>query len=282
MSRNSSRVQAVQDPEQPEMVEAKETVRRTANTEFVELPSGGQFYPKNHPLHNKDVVEIRYMTARDEDVLTSPTLLRKGLALDKFIQGIIIDQNIKVDDLLIADKSAIMIGARTTGYGPEYVIKVRCPECNTEGEHSIDLSDYSRWFIAADEDGDNPFKKTKQGFFKATLPVSGQEIVVKLLTARDEKRIQKAAETRSKRKLAESPTTDLLKSIVISIGSATDPAGISDIIMDLPARDSLFIRKNYSRLVPKVEMKELLECQYCGTESEMEVPLEATFFWPDS
>merc|ERR1712072_741327 len=117
------------------MVQTQETVRRTANTEFVELPSGGQFYHKNHPLYKKEVVEIRYMTARDEDVLTSPTLLRKGLALDKFIQGIIVDQNVKVDDLLIADKSAIMIAARTTGYGPEYTIKVRCPECGTEGEH---------------------------------------------------------------------------------------------------------------------------------------------------
>ena len=282
MSRNSSRVQAVQEPEQPEMVQKQETVRRTANTEFVELPSGGQFYHKNHPLYNKEVVEIRYMTARDEDVLTSPTLLRKGLALDKFIQGMIVDQSIKVDDLLIADKSAIMIAARTTGYGPDYTIKVRCPECDTEGEHTVDLSEYSRWFIAADADGDNPFKRTKQGFFKATLPVSGEELVVKLLTARDEKRIQRTAESRSKKKLAESPTTDLLKSIIVSIGSASDPAGISEVIMDLPARDSLFIRRNYGRLVPKVEMKEHLECQYCGTESEMEVPLEATFFWPDS
>ena len=282
MSRNSSRVQAVQEPEQPEMVQKQETVRRTANTEFVELPSGGQFYDENHPLSGKEVVEIRYMTARDEDILTSPTLLRKGLALDKFIQGILVDQSIDTDDLLIADKSAIMIAARTTGYGPEYKIKVRCPACETEGDHDIDLNNYQRWFVPADASGENPFSRTSKGFFTATLPVSGQQITVKLLTARDEKRIQMNLETKSKKKLKESPTTDLLKSIVISIGEASDPASISEVIMDLPARDSLFIRKHYGRLVPKVEMKDHLECMYCGTESEMEVPLEATFFWPDA
>ena len=109
-----------------------------------------------------------------------------------------------------------------------------------------------------------------------------EEVVVKLLTARDEKRIQKMMESKVKNKLSESTTTDLLKSIIVSVGSATDPASVSEVIMNMPARDSLFIRKNYSKLVPNVMMKETLECAYCGAESEMEVPLEATFFWPDS
>ena len=92
MSRNSKRVQAQQPPPEQSAVAdhapPQDTSRRTANTEFVELPSRGLFYPEGHALHNQEVVEIRYMTARDEDILTSPALLRKGLAVDKFIQNI--------------------------------------------------------------------------------------------------------------------------------------------------------------------------------------------------
>ena len=223
MSRNSSRVQAVSTPPAPEEVPSQETVRRTANTDFVELPSGGRFYQQGHPLHNKDVVEIRFMTARDEDILTSPTLLKKGLALDKFVQNMLVDQSINVDDLLIGDKSAIMIGARMTGYGPEYNIKTKCPECGAENEYEIDLNDYSRWFVNCEpEEMPEEFESTKQGHYKATLPVSGQTVVVKLLTARDEKRIQKMMETKSKKKLTESTTTDLLKSIIVSLGPISD------------------------------------------------------------
>ena len=86
MSRNSSRVQSVDEPQAPQAQQTQETVRRTANTEFVDLPSGGRFYPPGHALHNQEVVEIRYMTARDEDILTSQTLLSKGLALDNLFK----------------------------------------------------------------------------------------------------------------------------------------------------------------------------------------------------
>lgn len=279
MSRNSSRVQSVDESQAPQAQQPQPTVRRTANTEFVELPSGGQFYPPGHPLHNQDVVEIRYMTARDEDTLTSPTLLKKGAALDKFIQGILVDQSINVEDLLVGDKSAIMIAARITGYGPEYEVKVACKECGSEVDHEFDLSDYSKYFIK-DKSEETPFELNADGAFEATLPASGQRVVVRLLTSRDEKRVQKMAEMKAKNKLAESTTTDLLKSIVVSIDGITQPDDIGQMLLDLPARDSLFIRKNYAKLVPKVEMIENYQCMYCGTESEMEVPLGAGFFWP--
>jgi len=279
MSRNSSRVQSVDESSMPQSAQPQPTVRRTANTEFVELPSGGRFYPQGHPLHNQEVIEIRFMTARDEDILTSPTLLKKGMALDKFIQGILVDQSINVEDLLVGDKSAIMIAARITGYGPEYEVKVTCKECESEVDHEFDLSDYSKYFVK-DQSEETPFKLNDMGHFSATLPASKREVVVRLLTSRDEKRVQKMAEMRVKNKLADSATTDLLKSIIVSIDGVTQPDEVGEMILDLPARDSLFIRKNYSKLVPKVEMNEHYQCMYCGTESEMEVPLGAGFFWP--
>ena len=277
MSRNSSRVQAeMREQSQPPEQQVR---RNTSSTEMVELPSGGKFYPPGHALHGKDSVEIRFMTARDEDTLTSPTLLKKGLALDKFIQNILVDQSINIDDLIISDKSAIMIAARITGYGPEYEVRVTCKDCDSEVDHEFDLSDYGKYFVKEQSAG-TPFEVQNDGTFSATLPMSGKTVNLKLLTSRDESRIEKQAELKAKNKLTESTTTDLLKSIVCAVDGQADKNVIAEEIENLPARDSLFIRKNYSKLIPKVEMKEEYECRYCGAESEMEVPLEATFFWP--
>ena len=89
-------------------------------TEIVELPSKGLFYPKGHALHNKDTIEIRFMTAKDEDILTSPALLRKGLALERMLQNLILEDGVNSEDLLVGDRNALLVAARITGYGKEY------------------------------------------------------------------------------------------------------------------------------------------------------------------
>ncbi len=279
MSRNSSRM-ATPSPSETQSAPPPQVVRHTANTDMVDLPSKGRFYPSDHPLHNKESVEIRYMTARDEDTLTSPTLLKKGLALDKFIQNILVDQTIRVDDLLVGDKSAIMIAARITGYGPEYEVKVTCPECGTEAENTFDISEYEKYYIAPEPNGTG-FTLREDGMFTATLPVSKGEVVVRLITSKDEKRITKITESKVKNNLLESVTTDMLKTFIVSIDGVTQQGDLEQLIMNMPARDSLFLRKNYSKLVPKVEMKEEYDCIYCGTITTLEVPLEAGFFWPE-
>ena len=95
------------------------TLSYVAPTEHVELPSEGRYYPPGHPLYKQDTVEIRYMTARDEDILSSQALLRKGLAIDRFLQNVIVDKSINIEDLLIGDKNTVLIAARVTGYGSE-------------------------------------------------------------------------------------------------------------------------------------------------------------------
>ena len=81
-------------------------------TEFVELPSGGRYYPQGHPLHNQETIEIKHMTAREEDLLTSRALLKKGLALDRLLESVIIDKKIRASDLLVGDRNAILISTR--------------------------------------------------------------------------------------------------------------------------------------------------------------------------
>ena len=285
MSRNTKRVATVSAVPPPaaeapaENNNVTELANRTANTEFVELPSRGMFYPANHPLRGQEVVEIRYMTARDEDILTSPTLLQKGLAVDKFIQNILVDQSIRVDSLLVGDKSAIMVAARITGYGPDYEVNIKCPECGSESEFAFDLSDYEKYFNKFEQVEE--FQDLNNGTFSIVLPQSGNEVVVRLLTSADEKSILNRQKSKKKNKLADSQTTDLLKMFIVSIDGVSDPVNLDDMIMNMSARDSRLLRREYTKLVPTVKIVETFDCMFCGTETEMEVPLEARFFWPD-
>ena len=281
MSRNSKRVTGAAAPpvNNPTAQAPQDTATRTSAIETVPLPSKGQFYPPGHPLHDCETVDIRYMTARDEDILTSPSLLKQGLALDRFVQGILCDQRIKVDDLLVGDKSAILIASRITGYGGDYEVTVTCPECMTESQTKFDLSDYEKYYTSAEEIPE--FALNDSGRYSVTLPLSGMSVELRMVTSRDENRLLKAQEMKSKNKLAETNTTDFLKSIIFSIDGVSDRNKLSQMILDLPARDSRFLRKAYPKVVPNVEIMEHFECMYCGAESEMEVPLEAGFFWPD-
>ena len=94
-------------------------------TEFVELPSKGLFYPPNHPLHNQETIEIKQMTAKEEDILTSRSLLKKGVAIERVISSVIMDKRIKPATLLVGDRNAIIIAARISGYGSDYATKIK-------------------------------------------------------------------------------------------------------------------------------------------------------------
>ena len=109
-------------------------------TEFVELPSRGVGYPDGHPLSGQDTIEIKYMTAKHEDILTSKSLLKNGKAIEKLIASLICDTGIKSTSLLSCDRNAIIIAARSSGYGTDYNTKVTCPNCGTVAKRTFDLS----------------------------------------------------------------------------------------------------------------------------------------------
>ena len=111
--------------------------------------------------------------------------------------------------------------------------------------------------------------------------MSGYTVELKMATSRDEQRLNRSQKMKAKNKLAETNSTDFLKLVIHSIDGDIDRNNISQKVMDLPARDSRFLRKHFPEVSPNLDLKETFECQYCGTETEMEVPLEAGFFWPD-
>ena len=108
-------------------------------TEFVELPSRGS-YPEGHPLHNQEVIEIRFMTAKEEDILSSETLLKKGLAIERMIDSIVMDKRIKAENLLTGDRNAIIIAARISGYGALYQTQINCPSCGAKSRVDFNLN----------------------------------------------------------------------------------------------------------------------------------------------
>lgn len=248
-------------------------------TETVPLPSNGVVYPQNSTLFNATHTDIRAMTARDEDILTSPALLRSGRSISTLLKSCLLDRSVDPDDMLVGDRNAALIGIRVTGYGSEYRILVTCPECYETSKVEVQLSDL-------------PVKRLPEGVlpiapgvndFVYTLPVSGKIIHFKLFTGRDESEFNREADAAKKAGLPEQPVTARLMKQIISIDGETDKGKLAQIIRNLPARDSREFRAYADRIAPGIEMKTSFTCPKCElTSKEVDVPISTEFFWPES
>lgn len=258
---------------------SESTFSFTTPTEFVDLPTGGRFYAEGHPLYGKDHIEIRYMTAKDEDILSSKALLKKGLAIDRLLQNIIVDKSINTNDLYIGDKNAVLIAARITGYGEDYSVRMTCPSCMSSIDHTFDLSEIKN--TDGSEWGEYNIKTLHDDRFSISLPISKVEVEVKLLKSKDENYLVKLAESKKKKGLPESSLTDQIRAIIVSVDGSTSDKKVNSFIEHMPARDSRYLRAAYDLAVPNVEMKQIFPCTSCEFDQEVTVPFTAAFFWPD-
>jgi hypothetical protein len=244
-------------------------------TEFVELPTRGRFYPKNHPLHNAESIEIKYMTAKETDILTSKTLLKQGVAIDRMLQNLIVDKSIKVQDLYAGDKNAIMVAARISGFGAEYGANVACRSCGAQTQVDFDLSDISV------KEGKDSVSFTEDGTFFIELPVTKVTVECKLISGADESVMRRKLEKKQKMKLGESLLTDLLKTVIVSLNGVTERGVVEEFIDVMPAKDSNFLKKEYEEVKPDIDLKYHLTCESCGAENEINLPFSTNFFWPE-
>jgi len=245
-------------------------------TEFVELPSQGKFYPEGHPLHGQGSIEIRQMTAKEEDMLTSRTLLKKGVALDRVISNLIVNKAIDPDSLLVGDRNAIIIATRVSGYGNIYETKVSCPACGTTQDYSFDLN---RANIYDGEDArDLGVKENDDGTFNVSLPRTGVDVQFRLLNGRDEKTFLSGMQNDRKTK-AEKNITRQLAAIVVSLNGDTSMQAKQYFIDNVPSIDSRHLRLAYRLAAPNVDLTQHFQCVECSHEQDMEVPLTADFFW---
>lgn len=245
-------------------------------TEFVELPSCGKFYADDHPLYKQETVEIRFMTAKDEDILTSEALLKKGLAIDRLLENLLVP-DVDPSTLLVGDRNALIIAARISAYGREYKVSVRCKECFAIEEVDFDLktaslrdSCFDKEFLR--EEGVTFNKKTQT--FDLELPTSGVQVGLRLLDGYGERKMSEKDSDKSR-------VTSLLSMFLVKVNGNVDFGTVMDFIDVMPARDSKYLRNIFPKLTPTIELSMMHRCGNCLHSEETEVPLSAGFFWPE-
>jgi len=244
-------------------------------TEVLSLPSQGLLYPEDSPLRS-GTIDVKYMTAKEEDILTSVNLINQGKVIDKLLESVIADPKIKLDDMLIGDKNALMVGTRILGYGREYKVMITDPDTNERVEHSVDLTTLKHKKI--DE------SKLKSGNkFEFELPNSKRMIEFKLLTQKDETIIQetiKGLEKVEKLTGISSAQTTRLKQQILSVDGEKDTKFISNFVdNEFLAIDSREFRTHALSITPDIEMKFDYESQK-GNIHKLDIPLRVEFFWP--
>jgi len=244
-------------------------------TEVLSLPSKGLLYPEDSPLRS-GTIDVKYMTAKEEDILTSANLINQGIVLDKLLESVIANKDIKLDDILIGDKNALLVGARILGYGKDYKIQLTDPDTGERVEHTIDLTQLKDKQI--DES-----KLTGENKFEFELPNSKRVIEFKLLTHKDEVEIaetQKGLEKVEKITGISSTYTTRLKQQIVSIDGKTDKKYIDNTIdNEILAMDLREFRKYVTNITPDIEMKFDYTSQ-TGNVHSMDIPLRVEFFWP--
>ena len=236
----------------------------TTPTETVDLPSKGLIYPKSNPL-SSGKVEMKYMTAREEDILTNQNYINKGTVLDELIKSLIVS-DVKYEDMVVGDKNALLVAARILGYGKDYKF-----EWGGE-EYTIDLTTIQDKPI-----NESLFKNINEFLF--TLPSTGTEITFKLLTGADEKKIN--AELEGLKKINKNASPELstrLKYMITSVGGNREAKDIRQFVDNqLLARDSRALREYIKEVQPDVDLTFFPD----GSDTKVSIPIGLGFFWPD-
>ena len=247
-------------------------------TEVLSLPSKGLLYPKDHPLSSGQI-DVKYMTAKEEDILTSSNLIEKGLVIDRLLESVIADPKVKLDDMFIGDKNALMVGTRVLGYGKEYVVKMEDPDTTLEVEHAFDLTQLNHKKV------DYKLFKKGENQFEYELPNSKRKLVFKLMTHKDERNVEKelkALEKLSKVTGIDHTLTTRLKYQIISVDGETEKNKISNFVdNEFLALDTRQFRKYVDSITPDINFELEYESQI-GELHKVEVPMGVRFFWPDS
>ena len=239
-------------------------------TEVVDLPSRGLLYPDGSSL-SSGKVEIKYMTAKEEDILTSPNLIKQGIVIDKLLESLIVDKDINVGDLLTGDKNSILVAARILGYGKDYPVDV-------DGKQiEIDLSKLK------DRKMDKSLIKNGENIFDFELPLTKRKIQFKLLTSADESNITKETEALAKISGGVSYSlTTRFKHQIVSVDGMSDKASINSFVdNELLSRDSIELRNYIESITPDVDMtSEYIDDE--GERREFVVPVTVQFLWPNA
>lgn len=240
-------------------------------TEVLDLPSEGKIYPKEHPLASGRIT-IKLMTAKEEDILSSTNLIKKGIVLDKLFESIIVDK-VDINDIVIGDKNAIILATRVLGYGPEYEFTFFSSK---KGENVTVTGDLTQ---VKTKEIDYSLLNNKNEFEFVT-PLGKNKITFKLLTHGDEKAIEKDVQALEKlNKDVSYDITTRLRYMIKAVDGNSDVAHISKFINNMRALDSRAFRDYVKKISPDMDMT----IRYTHEDGEVEeapITLGVNFFWP--
>lgn len=245
-------------------------------TEVINLPSKGWFYPPENRL-SIGTIELKMMSAKDEDILTSRNLIEKNIVLDKLLESLIVDKSIVPEELFNCDRNAILFAVRRLAYGDNYDVTITCGKCGKDSPQTIDLGKMdNRPF---------DFEKYPRGknAFDFTLPYSKKTVTFRMLSKKNETGIDDELKGMKKVSTVVVPeVTTRFSHIIIAVDGNGDPGQVRKFInTELVSRDSLALRKHIRETLPDIDSTFDFTCPSCGAEKREETPMGVSFFWPN-
>lgn len=283
MSRNLNRTNVQTPSGPPSRPDLQQTQRNpfgisfVVPTEVVELPTAGRFYSEESSMYGRSTLEIKQMTAKEEEILSNISFIEDGSMIDRLLASIVVDVNVKVKEIMTNDKNAIIMAARLASYGPQYEVTRFCEGCNTDQKFLYDL----RKMKVNHEIPEGVSIEEGTGFCVYKLPQTELEVVSKVLTPEDEAYLSDQKKRAKKLGIENSETVNFLRRVIVSVNNVTDPALLGQLFEVLPVLDLRKIKKVTNQALPSLDTTQEITCGSCGHATESEVPFSLGFFWPE-
>ena len=244
-------------------------------THYVNLPTEGRHYSKAHPLHNKEIIEIKMLTTKEEDILTNTSYIESGMVLDRFLDSIIVEDGLKQEMIYDADQMAILIASRVEAYGGDYPIMIECVSCNKGYEHVIDLEKMQKNIEQS------PVETSGHGTSIISLPKSGKTVEFKVLLPSEIKSIERSIERMKKHSINTTFVNEFYQRVIQSLDGVDDGEAITNFVKIMPIKDSRVLKKAYEDAISKIDTSFQAACTHCGHEETGALPIQASFFFPE-
>lgn len=293
MSRNEERLglteNTPQDTLSPATITKSSILDFPSDTSIVTLPSMGKYYKSDHPLFEKSTLEISGISTPEEDILSSKTLIKKGIVYDKLISSILKDKSIRIETLLVGDKLSILVEARKISYGKDFIPTITCSQCGHQFEEIFDLDQivYKNFDSLSQEDREKfNISISPNGLWSTIIPRLNYVVKGRFLTVADERLIMSLREAKQKHKMAKSQEIDttasaLMKMIIEEVNGERDKTILSKFVDKMPGQISKHLRQVYKMVAPDVTLLKSVTCESCSAIFEIDLPLaDREFLWP--
>lgn len=242
----------------------------------VPLPSRGIIYPPDSPLYQCESIDVKAVSANEENILSSVALIKSGKVLSTLMRACITNRLIDPDAMLVGDRNAVLVAIRVSAYGPAYNAKITCSECGKDTEVEFNLGKVGLKNLEV-----QPIGGPGTNVFTFQLPMSKKNVKFHMLDAAGVAALDKDIDTLKKKTGQEASVTMRLQAQIIEMDGVA-PEKLARAIKAMPARDSRSLRLYMDDIAPGVDMRQEYECSSCGAQEEVDIPMGTEFFWPSS